>query len=151
MAKTELERRIVRTAQIQKRLWEGFKKAIPYIQLNGPEPSAKRVSTNLNISIEFVEGEGLVLMADTRGVAFTSGTACLSKAIKVSPVLGAIGVEHALALGAIIMSLGKDNTEEEADYVLEVLPKLVERAAGNVANVGGFQRGIVKSGIHERS
>ncbi len=151
IAKTELEGRIARTAQIQKHLWEGFKKAIPYIQLNGPEPGAERVCTNMNISIEFVEGEGLVLMADTRGIAFTSGTACVSKAIKVSPVLGAIGVEHALALGAIIMSLGKDNTEEEADYVLEVLPKLVERLRGMSPTWEDFQRGIVKSGIKERS
>jgi len=101
----------------------------------------KRLSTNLNLSIEFIEGEGLMLLADTRGLAFASGTACVSKALKVSPALSAIGLDHSLALGTILLSLGKDNTEEEIDYVLDVLPKLVERLRSMSPGWEEFQKG----------
>ena len=60
----------------------------------------------------------------------TSGTSCVSKALKISPVLSAIGLEHGLAQGAVILSLGKDNTEEEMDYVIETLPKIVTKLRG---------------------
>ena len=126
-AQREMAGRVTHTASLQRKFWEGLKARVPKMRLNGPEPGERRISTNLNISFEQVEGEGLMLLADTRGLAFASGTACISKALKVSPVLTAIGVEHSAAQGAVLFSLGKDNTEEEIDYVLEVLPKLVER------------------------
>lgn len=139
--------RIAHTSRLQKRLWEGLKAKVPFIKLNGPEPGPKRISTNLNLSLEFVEGEGVMLLCDTRGIAVASGTACVSKAIKISPVLSAIGLDHSLAQGAIILSLGKDNTEEEMDYVIETLPNLVARLRGMSPMWDEFQRKLIDSVI----
>ncbi len=127
LAGRDLAQRIAHTSRLQRRLWEGLKAKIPRLKLNGPEPGSRRLSTNLNLSIEGVEGEGVMLLADMQGIALTSGTSCVSKSLKVSPVLSAIGLEHSLAQGAVILSLGKDNTEEEIDYVIETLPKIVTK------------------------
>jgi cysteine desulfurase len=130
LAQRDLAARMAQTARLQHHLWEGLKAKISHLKLNGPQPGANRLSTNLNLSIEFVEGEGVMLLADMQGIALTSGTSCVSKSLKVSPVLSAIGLEHSLAQGAIILSLGKDNTEEEMDYVIETLPKIVSKLRG---------------------
>src|SRR6185369_10928106 len=127
IAERDLAQRMTQTIRLQHRLWEGLNANIPKLKLNGPEPGARRLSTNLNLSIEGVEGEGVMLLADMQGIALTSGTSCVSKSLKVSPVLSAIGLEHELAQGAIILSLGKDNTEDEMDYVIETLPKIVTK------------------------
>jgi len=127
LAERDLAQRITHTIRLQRRLWDGLKANIPHLKLNGPEPGAKRLSTNLNLSIEGVEGEGVMLLADMQGIALTSGTSCVSKSLKISPVLSAIGLEHSLAQGAIILSVGKDNTEEDIDYVIETLPKIVTK------------------------
>ena len=127
LAERDLAPRIAQTTRLQHSLWDGLKANIQHLKLNGPEPGATRLSTNLNLSIEGVEGEGVMLLADMQGIALTSGTSCVSKSLKVSPVLSAIGLEHSLAQGAIILSLGKDNTEEEIDYVIETLPKIVTK------------------------
>jgi len=143
----ELDRRASHTRKLQERLWTRLQKNIPHIKLNGPPPGASRLATNLNISIEFVEGEGIALMADVQGIAIASGAACVSKALKVSPVLTAIGLEHSLAQGNVILSLGKDNTEAEIDHVAEVLPKIVERLRSMSSMWDDFQKGKVKSQI----
>jgi len=143
----ELPERIAHTARLQKKLWEGLRAKVPYLKLNGPEPGPNRISTNLNLSIEFVEGEGVMLLCDVQGIAIASGTSCVSKAIKVSPVLAAIGLEHALAQGAVILSLGKDNTDEQIDYVLERFPKVVTKLRGMSPMWDEFERGTVKSAV----
>ena len=140
LAGRDLAQRMSHTGKLQNRLWEGLKREIPHLKLNGPIPGPKRLNTNLNLSIQFVEGEGVMLMADMRGIALTSGTSCVSKSLKVSPVLSAIGLEHSLAQGAIILSLGKDNTEEEIDYVIETLPKIVTKLRGMSPLWDEFQR-----------
>jgi cysteine desulfurase len=144
-ASRELPKRMARMGALQKRLWEGLKERISYLKLNGPAPGPKRISTNLNISFEFVEGESVALMADAHGIAVASGAACMSKALKVSPVLLAIAVERALAQGNIIFSLGKDNTETDIDYALEVFPKIVAKLRGMSPTWDEFQRGIINS------
>jgi len=130
LAARDLTKRAEHTARLQQRLWESLRTKISHLKLNGPQPGPKRLSTNLNLSIEFVEGEGVMLLADMQGIAMTSGTSCVSKALKISPVLSAIGLEHGLGQGAVILSLGKDNTEEEMDYVIETLPKIVTKLRG---------------------
>ena len=130
IAARELPTRRAHTAKLQTQLWEGLRSKIPHLKLNGPVPGPRRLPTNLNLSIEFVEGEGVVLLGDMQGIALTSGTSCVSKSVKVSPVLTAIGLEHGLAQGAVILSLGKDNTEEEIEYVIETLPKIVSKLRG---------------------
>lgn len=127
IARRELTKRITHTAGLQRRFWDGLKSSIERIVLNGQEPGARRISTNLNISTEFTEGEGQALMCDVNGIAVASGTSCVSKALKISHVLSAIGLEHALASANIIVSLGKDNTSEDVDYFLATFPKIIAK------------------------
>jgi len=141
LAATDLTHRLTHTARLQRRLWEGLKANIAHLKLNGPEPGPRRISTNLNLSIEFVEGEGVMLLADLQGFAMTSGTSCVNKSLKVSPVLSAIGLPHSLAQAAIILSLGKDNTEQEIDSVIQALPKIVAKLRGMSPAWDEFQRG----------
>jgi len=150
IAVRELPTRVAHTARLQRRIWDGLKAAVPYVKLNGPAPGPGRISTNLNLSVEFVEGEGLMLMLDTQGIAVASGTTCASKALKVSPVLTAIGLEHALAQGSVILSLGQENTDAEIDYVLEVFPKLVNKLRAMSPLWDEFQRGMIDSVIAPR-
>jgi cysteine desulfurase len=127
IAGRELAQRAKHCARLQKRLWDGLRSAIPRIKLNGPEPGPGRSPANLNISVEGTEGEGQLLLCDTRGIAVASGTGCVSKSLKASHVLEGIGLEPALAVAAVIFSLGKDNSDEDIDYVLEVYPKIVAK------------------------
>jgi cysteine desulfurase len=147
IAGRELTARAAHTSQLQRRLWKALQKGIPHLKLNGPELGKRRSPVNLNISIEFVEGEGIALMADVQGIAVASGAACVSKALKVSPVLTAIGLEHSLAQGNIIISLGKDNTEAEMDHVARVLPAIVEKLRTMSPTWDDFQKGRMASQI----
>ena len=148
IALREMPARIAHTARLQKRLWDGLKSKIPYIKLNGPEPGAKRISTTINISTEFIEGEGQLLLCDMNGIAVASGSSCVSKSLKISHVLGAIGLDHALAQGNIIMSLGKDNTEEDMDYVVETFGKIVTKLRGMSPMWEEFESGVIDSVIN---
>jgi cysteine desulfurase len=127
IAERELQERAAHCARLQKRLWDGLRSNVSRIRLNGPEPGPRRSPVNLNISAEGTEGEGTLLMCDTRGIAVASGTGCLSKSLKPSHVLDAIGLDRDLSKAAIILSLGKDNTDEDIDYVLETFPKIIEK------------------------
>jgi cysteine desulfurase len=151
MASRDLDQRRAHTAALQKRLWDGLRASVPYVLLNGPEPGPGRLSTNLNISVEFVEGEGLALMLDMQGVAVASGPSCVSKSLKVSPVLTAIGLDHSLAQGNVILSPGRDNTTEEIDSVIETFGKVVSRLRGMSPLWDAFQRGEIDSLIKPRS
>jgi len=146
-ALTHLSERIVHTARLQKRLWDGLKANIQFIKLNGPEPGPKRVSTNINISTEFIEGEGQLLLCDLNGIAVASGSSCVSKSLKISHVLAAIGLDHALAQGNIIMTLGKDNTDEDVDYTVETFTKIATKLRGMSPMWDEFERGIIDSVI----
>ncbi|MEO7296961.1 MAG: cysteine desulfurase family protein [Verrucomicrobiota bacterium] len=143
----EMPQWIAHTAKLQKRLWNGLKTKIDYIKLNGPVPGPKRISTNLNLSTEFIEGEGQLLLCDMNGIAVASGSSCVSKSLKVSHVLSAIGLDHALAQGNIIMSLGKENTEEDMDYVVEAFEKIVKKLRGMSPMWDEFERGVIDSVI----
>lgn len=146
-ALNHLTERIAHTARLQKRLWDGLKANIQFIKLNGPEPGPKRVSTNINISTEFIEGEGQLLLCDLNGIAVASGSSCVSKSLKISHVLAAIGLDHALAQGNIIMTLGKDNTEGDVDYTVETFSRIVTKLRGMSPMWDEFERGIIDSVI----
>ena len=79
-----------------------------------------------NISFRYIEGEGLLINLDMQGVAVSTGSACSSGSLEPSPVIRALGRDDELARGSIRFSLGKDTTDEDIDYVLEVLPRAVE-------------------------
>lgn len=98
---------------------------IPYTRLNG-HPT-KRLPGNVNMCFEFIEGESLLLSLDMEGVAGSSGSACTSGSLDPSHVLLNIGLSHEIAHGSLRLSLGDFNTEEEIDYVVEKLIKIVDR------------------------
>lgn len=151
VASRELPQRLAQVGALQRKLWEGLRQKIEYLKLNGPEPGPKRIFTNLNVSAEFIEGEGLALMCDMQGIAIASGTSCVSKALKISHVLAAIGLDHALAQGAVILSLGGDNTDEEVDYVLQKFPQMVTRLRALSPMWDEFQRGTIDSALRPRA
>lgn len=150
IAKRELSERFKITSRLQNRLWDGLQARLSHVQLNGPAPGPRRISTNLNISTEFTEGEGQALLCDVNGIAVASGTSCVSKAIKVSPVLSAIGLDHSLALANIIISLGKDNSDEDVDYFLETFPRIISKLRGMSPTWDDFQKGKTDSVIAPR-
>jgi len=92
-------------------------------RLNG-DPDHRMFNTS-NMSIEAVEGEGLIIGLDMQGICVSSGRACSSGQTEASHVLKAIGVPMELAKGSVRLSLGRDNTEEEIERVIDVFPKVV--------------------------
>ncbi|MEI9998364.1 MAG: aminotransferase class V-fold PLP-dependent enzyme [Verrucomicrobiota bacterium] len=148
IAVRDMAQRIEHVALLQKRLYDGLWKHIRYIKLNGPEPGPLRICNTLNLSTEFIEGEGQLLLLDYQGIAVASGSSCVSKSLKVSHVLSAIRLDHALAQGNIIMSLGKDNTIEDVDYVVETFGKIVERLRGMSPMWKEFEEGVIDSVIN---
>src|SRR5271168_5064953 len=124
IAQRDLTRRAAHCARLQKRLWDGLRASVPRLTLNGPEPGPRRSPVNLNISTEGAEGEGQLLLLDTRGIAVASGSACVTKSLRASHVLEAIDLDPALSQAAIIFSPGQDNTDADIDYVLETFPKV---------------------------
>ncbi|RXA16931.1 cysteine desulfurase NifS [Methanosarcina sp. MSH10X1] len=98
---------------------------IPSCRLNGhPE---KRLPDNLNLSFEYIEGESLLLMLDGMGICCSTGSACSSGSLDPSHVLRAIELPPEIAQGTLRLTLGDQNSEEDIDYVLEVLPEIVEK------------------------
>lgn len=104
---------------------EQVQKRIPYIKINGD--MEKRLPGNSNISFRFIEGEGLLLNLDLKGICASSGSACTSGSLDPSHVLLAIGLPHEIAHGSLRISIGKYNTKEEVDYLIDNLVEIVER------------------------
>ncbi|OLN32266.1 cysteine desulfurase NifS [Desulfosporosinus metallidurans] len=112
--------------KLRDKLMNGILGSIDYVKVNGPL-GENRLPNNVNVSIQYVEGESLLLSLDMLGIAASSGSACTSGSLDPSHVLLAMGLIHEIAHGSLRFSLGRQNTEEEIDYVLEQLPKIVER------------------------
>ena len=104
---------------------EEIEKRIPYIKKNGDKK--KRLVGTSNISFEFIEGEGLLLNLDLKGICASSGSACTSGSLDPSHVLLAIGLKHEIAHGSLRVSIGKYNTKEEIDFLIESLVEIVQR------------------------
>lgn len=111
--------------ELRDRTIEEITKKIPFIKLNGDR--YKRLPGNVNFSFEFIEGESLLLMLDMKGIAASSGSACTSGSLDPSHVLLAIGLPHEIAHGSLRITFGEDNSHEDVDYLMEVLPMIVER------------------------
>ncbi|MGH2331631.1 cysteine desulfurase NifS [Thermoanaerobacter mathranii] len=110
---------------LRDKLINGILEKIPYVRLNG-HPT-KRLPGNVNVSFEFIDGESLILNLDMAGICASSGSACTSGSLEPSHVLLAIGLSKELARGSLRLTIGKDNTEEDIDKVLEALPQIVKR------------------------
>jgi cysteine desulfurase len=111
---------------LRDKLLTGIVESIEHVKVNGPLGDM-RLPNNVNVSIEFVEGESLLLSLDMVGIAASSGSACTSGSLDPSHVLLAMGISHEVAHGSLRFTLGRQNTEENIAYVLEHLPKIVER------------------------
>lgn len=111
--------------KLRDRFYEQVTQSIPRVFLNG-HPK-KRLASHANLSFQGVEGESLLLSLDLKGVAASSGSACTSGSIDPSHVLTAMGVTPELAQSSIRFTLGRDNTEEDVDYVVGILPEIVQR------------------------
>jgi len=107
------------------KLIQGIFEKVEYVTLNG-HPS-NRLPGNVNISFEFIEGESLLLSLDMKGIAASSGSACTSGSLDPSHVLLALGLSHELAHGSLRLTLGHNNSEQDIDYLLEVLTPIVNR------------------------
>ncbi len=125
LAYTDFEAKIEKMTKLRDKLIHGILEAIPYTKLNG-HPTM-RLANNSNIGVQYVEGESLLLLLDMNGIAGSSGSACTSGSLDPSHVLLAIGIPHEKAHGSIRFTLGSQNTEEEIDKVIEVMPGIVQR------------------------
>lgn len=146
-AARELGARRDRVSALQSKFWELIKSSVPYVALHGAEPGPGRLCANLNVSAEFTEGEGQLLSLDMAGISVASGTSCVSRAVKVSPVLEAMGVDRGLAQASIIFSLGKDNTESEIAHAAAAYRKVIERLRSMSPSWEDFQNGLIQSAI----
>lgn len=151
VAARELAERITHTRRLQERLWNGLRERVPCICLNGPPLGPGRLTTNLNVSAEFIEGEAQLLLLDLNGFAVASGSSCVTKSVEPSPVLAALGLDRSLAQANLILSLGRDNTEAEVDRFLDVFAdKVVPRLRGMSPRWDDYQAGRVESFIQPR-
>ena len=122
-----MEENAARVAAMRDRLLQGLFQ-IPYSILNGPRDN--RLPGNVNFCFEGVSGESLLLLLDSKGICASSGSACASGALDPSHVLLALGLVPEIAQGSLRISLDISNTEEEIDYMLEVIPQVVEQLRG---------------------
>lgn len=112
-------------SELRDRLEKGFSEKIPHITINGGK--SERLPNTANISFEFVEGESLLLNLDMKGIAASSGSACTSGSLEPSHVLTSMGMTHELSHGSVRFSLGKSNTVEDIDFLIEIMPGIVEK------------------------
>ena len=127
-AKELMEEKTTKERELRDYLISRIEAQIPGAVLNGHR--TKRLSNNVNISIEGMEGESMLIMLDMAGICVSSGSACTSGSVDPSHVLLALGASHERARGALRMTLSEENTKEEMDTVTEELKRIVERIRG---------------------
>ena len=120
-----MEENAAHMKKLRDKLIAGIPAAIPDVKLNGHP--VDRLPNNVNFSIRYIEGESMLLMLDINGIAASSGSACTSGSLDPSHVLLAMGLPHEVAHGSLRLTLSEYTTEQEIDYTLELLPKIVER------------------------
>ncbi|HAN94565.1 MAG: cysteine desulfurase NifS [Limnochordia bacterium] len=124
LAQEEREAESARLQKLRDRLIEGLLQ-IPHTRVNGS--LERRLPNNVSVCFEFIEGESLLLNLDLRGIAASSGSACTSGSLDPSHVLLAMGLSHEIAHGSLRLTLGRENTEADVDFVLQEIPGIVER------------------------
>jgi cysteine desulfurase len=125
LSKESLEEEAQRLTFLRDKLIKGILEKIEHVRLNG-HPK-QRLPNNVNISIEYIEGESMILNLDMEGIACSTGSACTSSSLEPSHVLLAIGLSPELAHGSLRFTLGKYTCSKDIDYLLEVLPSTVKR------------------------
>ena len=124
LAVANMDKRNEKLVQIRDRIIDGALK-IERSRVNGDRKS--RLPGNVSLCFEGIEGESLLLMLDLKGVAASSGSACTSGSLDPSHVLLSLGLPHEIAHGSLRLSFSDDNTLEDADYILSVLPEIIDR------------------------
>jgi cysteine desulfurase len=120
------EKRVQIASDLQAKIWEGIRSQIPLSRLNGPKPGPGRLPNHLSCSIAHVEGEGLALTLDMKGISVGSAAACVTRNMRIPPSLAAIGCDALYASGTILLTFGIGNTLEEAGRFLETLEVTVK-------------------------
>jgi cysteine desulfurase len=125
LARKELTGEYGKMKELRDYFYRGIISRIPDVRLNGdPE---KRLPNTLNVGFKYLEGESIILNLDLEGVGASTGSACTSGTLEPSHVLTGMGIDAADAQGSIRFSLGRDNSKEDIDYVLTVLPPIIQR------------------------
>ncbi len=125
IALVEMDREVRRLTYLRNRLIEGILEKIDHVKLNGHP--INRLPNNVNVSLEYIEGEAIILRLDAEGIACSTGSACSSSSGEPSVVLLAIGLPRELAYGSLRLTLGRFTDEKDINYVLEVLLKVVKK------------------------
>ena len=128
-----------RVRAMRDRLIDGLTK-IPYSKLNGHR--TRRLAGNANVGFEFIEGESLLLWLDIAGICASTGSACSTASLEPSHVLISMGVPHEKAHGSLRLSISRDTTEEDIDYIIENVTAIVEK----LRNMSPLWEEVVKNG-----
>lgn len=125
LAMEEMDAVTAKLIKLRDKVINSILEKVPYARLNG-HPT-ERLPGNVNISFEFIEGESMLLLLDNYGICASSGSACTSGSLDPSHVLLSIGLPHEKAHGSLRITIGHQNTEEQVDKLIEVLPPIVQR------------------------
>ena len=147
LASGERESEHERQAQLRDHAIKRILAEIPYSRLNG-HPT-KRLANNVNISFEFIEGEGMLLQLAFKGICVSSGSACTSGSLDPSHVLLAIGLKHEVAHGSMRMTTGRDTTLEDIDFAVDTLKQTIENLRSMSPLWEDFKAGHTTSIISE--
>ena len=125
LAKSKITARMKQLTSLRDRLISELPAKIEHVVVTGHPKN--RLPGHASFCVEFIEGEAMLILLNSQGVAVTSGSACTSRALQASHVLIAMGLPHEIAQGSLLFGFGIDNKTEDIDYVLEVLPPIVDR------------------------
>jgi cysteine desulfurase len=125
IARAEMTKRANKLIALRDQLLKGLPEAVGHVVVTGHPQN--RLPGHASFCVEFIEGEAMLMLLNSKGIAVSSGSACTSRALKASHVLIAIGLTHEIAQGSLLFTLGLDITKEDIDYVLETMPPVVER------------------------
>ncbi|MDO5332207.1 MAG: aminotransferase class V-fold PLP-dependent enzyme, partial [Bacillota bacterium] len=125
IAQKEFPKEAIRLSALRDKLINGISSSIKDCTLNGD--SQNRLPNNVNFIFKGIEGESIILFLDMKGICASSGSACTSGSLDPSHVLLAIGLEHEQAHGSLRLTIGRETTDSQVDYVLAELPPIIER------------------------
>ena len=125
LARTHMTERMKRLSGLRDRLLRELPERIEHVVVTGHPRN--RLPGHASFCVEFIEGESMLMLLSSKGIAVSSGSACTSRALKASHVLIAMGLSHEIAQGSILFTIGIDNTDQDMDYVLETMPPVVDR------------------------
>jgi cysteine desulfurase len=127
LAHDEFDERNARCRGLRDRLMDEVPARVSHTHVTGPMDRSRRMSNSFSCCFEYIEGEAILMALDLQGVAASSGSACTSGSLEPSHVLTAMGLPLELARGSLRLTVGKDNTMEQIDHLLEILPGIVSR------------------------